>query len=286
MANLPTIVSGLREIAPGHDALICDIWGVLHDGTRAHWGAVDALRRFRGGFGPVILLSNAPRPPASVIEQFKTIGVPNDCYDAIVTSGAAARDDLAARAARGRLAMFHIGPERDNGVFEGLDVDCVEPSRASLVLCTGLLDDLTETPADYAELLNELLRRKLAMICANPDFVVQRGGRLVYCAGALAQAYEKIGGEVIYYGKPYAPIYAPVMAAARRAAARDIVSPLAVGDGLQTDIRGANTLGLEALFIADGVHGEEIEAVTPQALAALFEKGGAWAKAAMRALVW
>jgi len=115
---------------------------------------------------------------------------------------------------------------------------------------------------------------------------VQRGGQLVYCAGAIAKAYEKIGGDVVYYGKPYTPIYKPVLDAARAAAGRDILRPLAVGDGLETDIRGANNAGLESLFIADGIHGEEIGEVTEASLARLFGQAGLSARWAMRALVW
>jgi HAD superfamily hydrolase (TIGR01459 family) len=280
------ILSGLHEIAHDYDALVCDVWGVLHNGTSAHAPAVDALKRFRGEFGPVVLLSNAPRPVDVLEEQFKKFGVPQDCYDAIMTSGIAARVDLAKRTEGGRLAIFHLGPERDRGVFEGLAIDCVEPDKARVILCTGLFDDDHETPDDYRELLDALRNRGLPMLCANPDFVVQRGGQLVYCAGAIAKAYEKIGGSVVYYGKPYAPIYKPVLEAARAAAHRDIVRPLAIGDGLETDIRGANNAGLDSLFIADGIHGEEIGDVTDASLARLFGKAQLSARAAMRALVW
>ncbi len=157
---------------------------------------------------------------------------------------------------------------------------------ASLVLCTGLFDDDTETPADYREMLAGFKARGLVMLCANPDIVVQRGAKLIYCAGAIARAYEALGGSVVYYGKPYAPIYRPVLAEAARSAGRPVLRPLAIGDGLETDIRGANAVGIEALFIADGVHGEEIGDASPETLARCFEKAGVTAKAAMRMLVW
>ncbi|MGD0866776.1 MAG: TIGR01459 family HAD-type hydrolase [Rhizomicrobium sp.] len=286
MAHLPSLIGGLGEIAKRYDALICDVWGVLHDGHRAHAPAVEALRRFRAVFGPVVLLSNAPRPVEVLEEQFARIGVPADCYDAIVTSGVATRDALAERANNRRLAILHIGPVRDRGVFDGLPIDCVDAPKASAILCTGLYDDDTETPADYAEMLDELKRRGLTLLCANPDIVVQRGGKLVYCAGALARDYEKMGGQVVYYGKPYRPIYDMTLAAARKAARRDIARPLAVGDGIETDVKGANGAGLDALFIADGIHGEDIREFSAEALAALFAKSGVTARAAMRALVW
>ncbi len=286
MANLPLIVTGLHEVAAGHDALICDVWGVLHNGRRVFPGAVGALRRFKADFGPVVLLSNAPRPVGALEEQFVKLGVPDDCYDAIVTSGTAARDNLAERAHAGRLAIFHLGPERDRSIFEGLPVNCVEPADASVVLCTGLFNDETETPDDYRDLLVAFRDRGLTLLCANPDIVVQRGIKLVCCAGAIARAYEEMGGAVVYYGKPYAPIYQPVLAAARRIAGRHVVKPLAIGDGLETDIRGAIDIGIEAVFIADGIHGEEIGDASPAALARLFASTGVTPTAAMRRLVW
>ena len=275
------IISGLREIAPDYDALICDVWGVLHDGLCPHWAAVEALRRFRAERGRVVLLSNAPRPPADIVRQLALIGVPEDCYDAIVTSGAAARDDIAGRAAEGRLALMHLGPERDYNLFEGLSVDLVGPDKAALVLLSGLYDDETETPEDYKPILSELKSRLLTMVCANPDVVVPRGGKLVPCAGALARDYESLGGEVVYYGKPHLPIFRVALEALG-----DAKRVLVIGDGIETDIKGANAAGLDALFIAHGVHAEEVGAPTPENLAKLFAKKGVKVRAAMGALAW
>jgi HAD superfamily hydrolase (TIGR01459 family) len=286
MAPNPPILRGLSEIAARYDALICDVWGVLHDGQKARGEAVAALRHFRAAQGPVVLLSNAPRPVVDLLAQFERFGVPPDCYDGIMTSGAAARADLESRAGSGRLAMFHLGPERDRGVFAGLPVDCVREEEAQIVLCTGLFDDDHETPEDYRAMLVRFHARGIVMLCANPDIKVQRGSQLVYCAGAIAAAYEAIGGAVVYYGKPHRPIYDTTLALAAKLAGRAIVAPLAVGDGLATDIAGAQGAGIDALFIADGVHGEEIGDVTPESLAALFAKSGVFAKAAMPRLMW
>jgi HAD superfamily hydrolase (TIGR01459 family) len=275
------IISGLREIAPDYDALVCDIWGVLHDGHTAHQPACAALKMFRDTRGPVVLLTNAPRPVADVEKMFEKYGVPADCYDAIVTSGVAARDDLEARTKAGRIAMLHLGPERDSGIFEGLDVATVDAADAEIVLCSGLYDDDVETPDDYVDVLAAMKAKNLTMLCANPDWVVQRGGKLIYCAGALANEYEKIGGTVIYYGKPKAAIYEKV-----RGALKGAKKPLAIGDGLHTDIKGANAAKLDALFIADGVHGEDVTDLTPQHMEELFAKAGVRARAAMRKLVW
>lgn len=277
----PSIISGLREIAGDYDALICDVWGVIHNGARAFAPACEALKTFRAGHGPVVLVSNAPRPADDVKKQFVQYGVPEDCYDAIITSGSAARSDLERRSKGGTIHLLHIGPERDRGVYEGLDVESVDANHASLALCTGLFDDAVETPDDYVDALAELKAKHLVMLCANPDIVVQRGGELVYCAGALAKAYEEVGGAVVYYGKPHRPIYDAALEAAKRPR-----RALAVGDGIATDIKGANGAGLDALFIADGIHGEEVEPFTQRHLELLLEQSDAFARAAMRTLVW
>jgi HAD superfamily hydrolase (TIGR01459 family) len=272
------ILEGLREIAPDYDGAVCDVWGVLHNGREAMAGAVEALRRFRAERGPVVLLSNAPRPVRDVEEMFVRLGVPLDCYDAIVTSGVATRLDLERRKPH---AMFHLGPARDRGIFDGLGIAETGIDEAEIVLNSGLFDDDVETPDDYKDRLAQMEARRLPMICANPDWVVQRGGKLIYCAGALADAYEKIGGQVVYYGKPMPAIYDLV-----REHLKDARRPLAIGDGMRTDIEGANRAGLDALFIADGIHGEEIGEVTAARMAELFAAAGVNARAAMPTLLW
>jgi HAD superfamily hydrolase (TIGR01459 family) len=280
---LPRVIAGLSEIAPEHDALICDVWGVLHNGRAAYSEAADALRRFRHAHGPVILLTNAPRPVADLEVIFEKLGVPLDCYDAIMTSGVAAREDLAAR---GPVKMLHLGPERDRGVFAGLPVEGAAVEAAEIVLNTGLYDDEVETPRDYAPLFAKMKARGLTMICANPDIVVERGDKLIWCAGALARDYAKLGGDVIYYGKPHRPIYDTVLALAQKISGRKPVRPLAIGDGADTDIKGANAMGIDALFIAQGVHAAQLGDLTADGLAQFFAVPGVHAKAAMRALVW
>jgi HAD superfamily hydrolase (TIGR01459 family) len=281
------LLDGLSDIADQYDALICDVWGVVHDGHHAHAAACDALSRFRQNHGPVVLLTNAPRVPAAVVEQFTAIGVPSDCYDAIVSSGGAARAEIARRSASGRLPLYYIGTDRDVSIFAGLDVTLTSLEEAELVLCTGMRDDDGEAPADYAAELQKVAARGLTMLCANPDLVVHRGSRLYWCAGALARDYAALGGPVVYYGKPHGPVYD--MARAEIAGLRKGVAaarPLAVGDGMPTDIKGANAQRLDALFIADGIHGEEIEPYNAAHLTDLLGKGGVHAEAALRALTW
>ncbi|HVU19505.1 MAG TPA: TIGR01459 family HAD-type hydrolase [Rhizomicrobium sp.] len=278
---LPQILSGLADISEEYDALICDVWGVIHNGHRANAQAVYALRQFRDSHGKVVLLSNAPRPKADLEQQFQKYGVPPDCYDEIVTSGIATRLDLEARSKDKRLRMFHLGPERDRGIFEGLNVELTDVETAELVLNSGLFNDDVETPETYDGALGLMRDRDLLMLCANPDQVVQRGGKLIWCAGALAGAYEKIGGNVTYYGKPKPEIYDLV-----RASLDGAERVLAIGDGMQTDIKGANAVGIDALFIADGIHGEDVGDMSAVHLGELFSEAGVEARAAMRALVW
>jgi HAD superfamily hydrolase (TIGR01459 family) len=283
---MPTILGGLGEVAGGYDVLFCDVWGVLHDGRIAHGAAVEALQQFRAQRGPVILLSNAPRPAEDVEEQFARLRVPPNCYDSILTSGMVAREDLRRRASWKPPQMLHIGPLRDSGIFAGLPIRCVTAELAEIVLCTGLFDDDEETPEDYRAMLSSLMDQGLPLLCANPDIVVQRGGKLVWCAGALARLYTELGGNSVYYGKPYAPIYAEALTLARMAANRAEPRVLALGDGLETDIRGANLAGLDAVFIVDGIHGEDVRELTASAVAALCGQAGVTAKGAMRKLVW
>lgn len=279
------LLSGLSDIAADYDALICDVWGVVHDGHHAHEAACDALRRFRQTRGPVILLTNAPRVPSAVQEQFAGLKVPSDCYDVIVSSGGAARAEMARRAASKTLPFYYIGTGRDISIYDGLDVRNAPLEEAEVVLLTGMRDDDNEVPADYADELARVKARGLTMLCANPDLVVHRGKRLYWCAGALAKDYAALGGEVVYYGKPHGPVYdmARDEIAARAPGAKRF---LCIGDGMPTDIKGANGQGLDVLFIADGIHGEDVEPYNPAHVTALLEGGGTHAACALRALKW
>jgi HAD superfamily hydrolase (TIGR01459 family) len=275
------LISGLGEIAGEYDAIVCDVWGVVHDGAHAYPAACTALKTFREKFGRVVLLSNAPRPPADTARQLAGMGMPADCYDAIVTSGGASRDDIAARAARGRVKLLHIGPERDRPIYAGLDVELVGPEAAEAVLLTGLDDHDTETPDDYADVLKAVRQRDLTVICANPDILVPIGDKIVYCAGAVAREYEKLGGKVIYYGKPYLPVYDMALEAA---AAKKRV--LAIGDALETDIEGASRARLDALFVAGGLHARDVGELSENALTTFFAGKYANIRAGIAMLAW
>lgn len=251
------LVTGLAPLAGGFDLILCDIWGVLHDGIAALASSGEALSRFREGGGRVVLVSNAPRPAGIVADQLDEIGVTRKAWDDIVTSGDLAR---AAIVQRGSDVVYHLGPPRDRPLFEGLDVRFGTAEEADYVLCSGLFEDETETVEDYSDMLAVMKARDLWMICANPDIVVERGDRLVVCGGALGLAYEEIGGAVYFPGKPYRPIYEAALAKAAalmgRAPALDRV--LAVGDAMRTDIAGAAPLGISTLLLGRGIHAKEL----------------------------
>ena len=251
----PLLTDRLSTIASRYDALLCDAWGVIHDGVNLFPGAGEALERFRAERGPVIILTNAPRPSSITPAQLDRLGLPRSAYDAVVTSGDATR---AAILARLPAPAFRLGPEKDDPLYEGVDIDFVPIEEASFIVCTGLFDDQNEQPEAYRPLLEKGAARGLPMICANPDIVVRWGGRLIYCAGALAEIYKELGGEVIYGGKPHRPIYELALSkvAAIRGAPLSPSRTLAVGDGLHTDIVGANAQGIDVVFVvgSGGVH--------------------------------
>jgi HAD superfamily hydrolase (TIGR01459 family) len=279
------VIDAIAPLGKSYAAWLVDIWGVMHNGMRAFPPAVEATRRYREQGGIVILLSNSPRPSEGLQRQLAILGVSEQSYDATVSSGDLTRHELAKHAG---ARIFHLGPERDLPIFEGLDLKLVDARQAELIVCTGLFNDVTETPEDYEGLLRELAERKLTMLCANPDHLVERGHDLVYCAGALAHLYEEDGGEVIYAGKPYAPIYElseeTIAGIAGRKIARSEI--LAIGDGIRTDMAGAADFGLDAVFVASGLHvapgGEGLDDLR---LVELFE-GRKPPLAAMPALAW
>jgi HAD superfamily hydrolase (TIGR01459 family) len=252
------LIGGLSALAPRYDLIFCDIWGVLHNGLVAMPPAGDALTRFRAGGGRVVLISNAPRPGDGVAVQLDRVGVPRTAWDAIVTSGDLTRTAVIERAGQ---TVHHLGPERDVAIFDGLDVRFGGIEDADYVVCSGFDDDDRDTVADYRERLARMRRRDLWMICANPDLVVERGDRLVPCAGALAQAYEEIGGEVFYAGKPHRPVYEAALRIATRLLGGEAVPLariLAIGDAMRTDIAGAAAFGIDSLLVARGIHAGEL----------------------------
>ena len=250
---MTTLIDGLAEISRDYDIVFCDVWGVIHNGVKAFVEPCAALIRWRQERGPVILVSNSPRPSNDVVEQLDLLGVPRAAWSDLVTSGDATRAMLAARAPG---PVHCIGPARDFPLYAGLGLTFSPLQEATFVACTGPNDDEVEVPSDYLDVFKIAVARGIEMICANPDKVVQRGDRLIYCAGALADVYQELGGIVRMAGKPYSPIYDLSFAKARTISPRqlDRSRVLAIGDGVQTDLAGANAHELDALFIAAGVN--------------------------------
>ena len=282
------LIDQFGPLARDYDVLLCDIWGVVHNGITAFPDACDALARFRKKRGAVILITNAPRAGANVQRILDRFAVPHDAYDAIMSSGDVTHGIVETRL---NQRVFHLGPERDLSIFAGLNVTFAPAETADYVVCSGLFDDTRETPEDYRELLTAMRARSLFMVCANPDIVVERGDELVYCAGAIADAYAEIGGEVLYCGKPYAPIYEAALgkAAALRGGPTPPARVLAIGDSVRTDLKGAALFGLDCLFVVSGLPAEEAGgrgAPDLSGLNATFAAAGVAPKAITRRLAW
>lgn len=253
-----TPIRSLAEIQDSYDAILCDLWGCYHNGIEPYAAAVEACRGFRKKGGTVILFTNAPRPPAHVKSFLDRIGGPEDSYDAIVSSGGACQAML--KSGEHGTRFYYLGPERDLHMLTHAGLDPIAEAEANAVLCTGLVDEWNEELEDYTELLGRLSARNLPFLCANPDIIVDRGERRFWCAGALAQIYGKMGGEVFYFGKPHAPIYERAFDVIRETTgdAMDPAKVLAVGDGPATDVKGGCDFGLDTLFVTGGLAAGEL----------------------------
>jgi len=284
----PSFTERFSTLAGNYDVVLSDVWGVIHNGVAAFPEACEALSRFRAKGGSVALITNAPRPGAVVVKLLDRLAVPHDAYDAIVSSGDVTRAVMAARPGK---AVFHIGPERDLPIFDGLGLRFVPYEAADYVVCTGLANDEFETPEHYRELLTKIRARGLFMLCGNPDLVVERGDELLYCAGALADLYGTLGGEVFYAGKPHRPIYDQALEriAGLRGVAAPLARVLAIGDSVRTDLKGASDRGIDCLFVTAGIHAEELgdrHNPDPAALTRIFAEAGIAPKAVTRRLMW
>lgn len=292
-ANLkpaPPILQGAGSLMQRYNAVFCDVWGVVHNGIDAYANACAALQRFRDGGGTVILLTNAPVPEHRVEAMLALRKVPRDAWDRIVSSGAIALEHIKSAGFR---ALYGIGPrDRDAAFFDKASAKIVGLDEAEAIVATGLDDDRSETAEDYRPLLERALQRRLPFVCANPDLVVDVGGTLYLCAGAIADVYEQMGGEVFWAGKPHASAYQSAFDAVRdiRGAAVPDERVLVIGDALRTDLEGARRAGLDALFIAGGIHRDDVVekgALVPEKLERLFSAPDApTARGAMIELAW
>ena len=288
MSALPPIVPHFSALVPDYDVLLSDVWGVVHNGVHSFAEPCDALMRARARGLAVVLITNAPRPSEVVARQLDKFQVPREAYDSIVSSGDVTRGVIMERPGQ---SVFHLGPERDKSIFAGVNLTFAPLEKADYVVCSGLFDDDNEKPEDYRARLQTMLARKLFMVCGNPDVVVERGDRLVYCAGAIADLYAGMGGEVLYAGKPYRPIYQMALAKAEAVMMRKPTRAriLAIGDSVRTDLAGAQAFGVDCLFITSGIHAEELgkrDQPEAHAISGLFATASGPPKGVMRQLVW
>ncbi len=280
------IIDGLSAVAGDYDALLCDAWGVIHNGRELYPGAKEALLKFREERGPVIVLTNAPRPSDVIPAQLDRLGLPREAYDGVVTSGDATAQivtDLHGK------AFYRIGPSKDDGIFAAMEMNLTSLDEAEAIFCSGPNDDQNETPEDYRDLLIPAVQRGLPMVCANPDIVVKFGDKLIYCAGAIGQLYEELGGKVLLGGKPHAPIYDLAVDQLRALKGGEPGKLLAIGDGIDTDIRGANNQGIDVVFVAEGIFSEAARVdgqLSGEALSAELAKRQVHAEFAMDTFAW
>jgi HAD superfamily hydrolase (TIGR01459 family) len=275
---------GMSEIAGQYDIILCDVWGVIHNGRAAYDDACAALVNFREQGGKVCLITNAPVPKQQVLDYFKPLGVPDDAFDDCVSSGDATREELIRR----RENIFWIIGEngrweRDPFLYKGLDLTFGDAEEADVLLCVGLTDSRNDHPSDYTDLLRTGIAQSIPMICANPDKQVRIGSQLHWCAGALAEIYEDLGGAVVYPGKPHAMIYD--LALSRMKASLTSKSRiLCIGDSPTTDMRGARIQGFDSLYVGTGLteHGSNFQAEVSDLLADYGER----ATYAMTGLRW
>lgn len=283
-----SLLSGLSRVAADYDAILCDVWGVIHNGREAFGAACEALKQFRETRGPVVLITNAPVPKERVTRLFPKLGVPMDCFDDVIASGDATRNELK-RVAPG--PVYRIGLAEDMSVYQGLPLEFSEnPKVANVICCTSLRDYPEGTPEPYRDELKMLAGHGLPMICANPDVVFRQGDKLIWSAGSLAQIYKQEGGAVISPGKPDEPIYRLAFERVAEIAGKAVAPgrTLAIGDGPATDVVGANRQGMDALFIGSGIHGHVMgsgDAFLASAETVL-ANDGARARYAMPELAW
>ena len=275
----------LSRILDRYSAIFCDVWGVIRDGHALLPDAIEALQQARSGGRPVVLVSNSPRPSSDLARQLDLMGAPGDAWDGIVTSGDATRLALAEKSPG---PFFKIGPPGgDDRLYDGLEIEFSDTEAARAIVCTGLVGTLGDHPDDYRELFADLVARGLPMVCANPDIVVQVGDELVWCAGALARLYREMGGACVIAGKPHKPIYELAYLRLGQAGwSSDRDSVLAIGDGPETDLAGASRMGLDALFIGDGILGRDMGSMEADAVSAILSEYNAEAAWFAPRLIW
>ncbi len=293
--NRPVSIEGLAAVADRYDAFIVDLWGVVHNGKQPYPGVLDCFAALKRQGKHTLLLSNAPRRAHAAVSRLAELGVARDLYDDVLTSG---EDTWQALRTRGQpnaapfyrdlgRRCFLFGAARDLSLFEQIDVERVaDIAAADFILCTNLYD-YGQTPADHEATLRAAAARGQPMICANPDLVVVHGDALEYCAGAVAELYERLGGRVAYHGKPHAPIYGRARAILGGTPPRRV---LCIGDSLRTDIAGANAARLDSLLVVGGIHLEEFTGpdgrLDPARVTAACDTAKAWPTWIGNGFIW
>jgi len=242
-------LNGLSSIADNYDLFYIDLWGVIHNGIKLHEKAIIVLKALVEKNKSFVLLTNAPRPNKTVKNFLEKMGMDKELRDHVFTSGEAALSYLKKNFLHEKF--YHIGPPRDFDLFNSFENNkCVDIKESDYFLCTGLFDNFDRDLTYYKELLTDHLNKK--MICTNPDLIVDRGNVRELCAGSVAMVFEKMGGQVVYFGKPHPEVY-------NQSIDNNKKKILAIGDNLNTDIRGANLLNYDCLLISNGIHKDEIK---------------------------
>ena len=254
-SNEPQKLKGISKISDKYDVYFVDLWGVVHNGVQCYSEALKVLEKLKEQNKKIVLISNAPRPSAVVKVFLETIGLESSCYDFLVTSGDITREYISLNSSKKNF--YHLGPTRDIDLFKDLNVALTSKEECDEIICTGLVSDEEEKLQDYKILLDFFLNKKIPLICANPDEVVARGEKIVFCAGALANQYKQEGGMVRYFGKPYSDIYSFALKKVR--AHKDFkdkkeINTLVIGDNIKTDIKGANLFNLDSVLILNGIY--------------------------------
>ena len=268
------VITGLREIYKQYDAFFIDLWGVMHNGIHLYPGAIEVVENLYKLKKRFVLMSNAPRPSKNVEKFLLNLKMDKIFAKNIFTSGEAALKSLQQN--EYGKGFYHLGPKRDNSLFEGFENNRKNPEDADFILCTGFLDNHEDSLNYHKDLLKKYIQLK--MICTNPDLVVHRGFEQEYCAGTLAQIFKELGGKVIYFGKPHPEIYKFCIKKGEKV--------LIIGDNIRTDIKGANNMEFDSLFITDGIHKDEFFDLQLQNYDKILKKYGVKTNYYQKRLTW
>ena len=255
---MTNVIKTFSEISDKYTAVICDLWGCLHNGVESFPEALRALEDFKASNGKVVLVTNAPRPIANVEHQIASLGIKETHYDMLLTSGELTSNYID-KISENQLSIFHIGGKRHHSIYKDMihekkiSIEVENIAHSDLIVCTEPFNPSKDQLSDYDNTLKAGIDKDLTLLCANPDLVVDVGDKREMCAGSLALMYKEMGGNVIYFGKPHKNIYQEVYSFLNKVCDSKVKSILCIGDGLTTDIRGANNEKLDSLLVVGGL---------------------------------